>query len=149
MKVYMHNDKIYCHKVNEQDNEYNMAISPLIVLQDGKPLYAFVLQDDADKYCNARNEAKDGHTYEVRPFMFYEKHPVGNTMYIYKLVFDVQGKVCWKSVDKTCATNESMSFYYDENDFKHIVGIFKDKDESHFNKMIEYGIDACMNLTEN
>lgn len=117
LKVYMHNDKIYCHKVNEQDNEYDMAISPLIVLQDGKPLYAFVLQDDADKYCNARNEAKDGHTYEVRPFMFYEKHPVGNTMYIYKLVLDVQGKVCWKSIDKTCATNESMSFYYDEHDF--------------------------------
>ena len=42
-----------------------------------------------------------------------------------------------------------MSFYYDEHDFKHIVGIFKDKDERHFNKMIEYGIDACMNLTEN
>ena len=40
-----------------------------------------------------------------------------NTMYIYKLVFDVQGKVCWKSIDKTCATNESMSFYYDEHDF--------------------------------
>lgn len=40
MKVYMHNDKIYCHKVNEQDNEYDMAISPLIVLQDGKPLIA-------------------------------------------------------------------------------------------------------------
>ena len=36
---------------------------------------------------------------------------VDNTMYIYKLVFDVQGKVCWKSIDKTCATNESMSFY--------------------------------------
>ena len=117
LKVYMHNDKFYYHKVNEQDIQYDMAISPLIVLQDGKPLYAFVLQDDADKYCNARNEAKDWHTYEVRPFMFYEKHPVGNTMYIYKLVFDVQGKVCWKSIDKTCATNEYMLFYYDEHDF--------------------------------
>lgn len=28
LKVYINNDKIYCHKVNEQDNQYDMAISP-------------------------------------------------------------------------------------------------------------------------
>lgn len=83
VKVYMHGNNLYTHKISDDDKEYKLALSPFIVMEDNNPTVAFLYEEDAKRYCNLKNSK----TYTYKPFEFYE--------------------------------------------------------------MIEYGIDACTNLTEN
>ena len=55
LKVYMHDNNIYTHKIADDDKEYKLALSPFIVMEDNKPTVAFLYEEDAKKYCGLKN----------------------------------------------------------------------------------------------
>lgn len=68
IKVYMHSNNLYTHKISDDDKEYKLALSPFIVMEDNNPTVAFLYEEDAKRYCNLKNSK----TYTYKPFEFYE-----------------------------------------------------------------------------